>query len=87
MSDQLRKLVIERLFLKGVILVKAVKVTEIAGVTVESNIGFALPEASPASLVSSLHHAQSVDFPEIPPAMTSHLSFAQPESPPAMYSD
>ncbi|EMN1927093.1 hypothetical protein RVV18_001476 [Burkholderia ambifaria] len=64
---------------------KDVKVTGVAGAVVESNIDFARPEVSSARLVSSLRHAQSVEFPEISPAMTSRLSFVQLKNPTAMY--
>ncbi|MBY4766281.1 hypothetical protein [Burkholderia ambifaria] len=65
---------------------KDVKVTSVAGAVVESNIDFARPEVSSARLVSSLRHAQSVEFPEISPARTSRLSFVQLKNPTAMYS-
>jgi hypothetical protein len=74
-------------FLKGVGFMKAVKVTGIEGAVVEGNIDFARPEVSSAHLVSSLRHAQSVEFPEISPAMTSRLGFVKLENPTAMYSD
>ncbi|MDN7451499.1 hypothetical protein [Burkholderia cenocepacia] len=64
-----------------------VKVTDIAGAVVESNIDFARPEVSSARLVSRLRRAQSVELPEISPAMTSRLSFVQLENSTAMYSD
>ncbi|HIH2617067.1 hypothetical protein K6Y76_08185 [Burkholderia cenocepacia] len=64
-----------------------VKVTDIAGAVVESNIDFARPEVSCARLVSRLRRAQSVELPEISPAMTSRLSFVQLENSTAMYSD
>ncbi|HEP6426611.1 hypothetical protein [Burkholderia cenocepacia] len=64
-----------------------VKVADIAGAVVESNIDFARPEVSSARLVSGLRRAQSVELPEISPAMTSRLSFVQLENSTAMYSD
>ncbi|HHX4055632.1 MAG: hypothetical protein ACN6QT_17050 [Burkholderia contaminans] len=66
---------------------KAMNVTGIAGVVVKSNIDFSRPEVSSDRLVSGLRHAQSVEPPEVLPAMTSRLGFVHLDNPSAMYSD